>query len=276
MSGTGKAGCGKRRLLVVRPGALGDTLLLAPALRAALHSRSVQTAAVIGTMPYARLLKLLVPGVAAVSYDQYNTGASAPDDPAAGADVLAFLGERPGDDPFIRKGARSVLWKRARPEPERIHAAEYLYRCIREVVPDAGRLSREPFRITPLPDPPTRPPYAVIAPGAGSAGKRLPLERFLEIAEGVERSGMKVLFVVGEAEVADGLTERLPENACKIVAPEVERLAGVIAGAARVYANDSGVGHLAGLLGVDTVSFFGPTDPEVWQPWGGNVRVERF
>ena len=37
--------------------------------------------------------------------------------------------------------------------------------------------------------------------------------------------------------------------------------------------NDSGITHLAVLLGVPTVALFGPSDPVVWQPQGRAVSV---
>jgi ADP-heptose:LPS heptosyltransferase len=37
--------------------------------------------------------------------------------------------------------------------------------------------------------------------------------------------------------------------------------------------NDSGPGHLAGILGVPTVSIFGPTDPARWRPLGPRVST---
>jgi ADP-heptose:LPS heptosyltransferase len=37
--------------------------------------------------------------------------------------------------------------------------------------------------------------------------------------------------------------------------------------------NDSGVSHLAGMMGIPTVAVFGPTDPAVWAPLGPNVRT---
>jgi heptosyltransferase-3 len=37
--------------------------------------------------------------------------------------------------------------------------------------------------------------------------------------------------------------------------------------------NDSGPGHLAGILGVPTVSIFGPKDPARWKPLGPTVNV---
>jgi ADP-heptose:LPS heptosyltransferase len=39
--------------------------------------------------------------------------------------------------------------------------------------------------------------------------------------------------------------------------------------------NDSGITHLSALLGVPTVSIFGPTDPEIWRPLGRRVKVVR-
>jgi len=37
--------------------------------------------------------------------------------------------------------------------------------------------------------------------------------------------------------------------------------------------NDSGITHLAAAVGVPVVAIFGPTDPAVWTPRGGRVRV---
>jgi ADP-heptose:LPS heptosyltransferase len=53
-------------------------------------------------------------------------------------------------------------------------------------------------------------------------------------------------------------------------------LTGLLSGATAVYANDSGPAHLAGLLGAPTTVFFGPTDPDVWRPWGPRVDIQRF
>ena len=39
--------------------------------------------------------------------------------------------------------------------------------------------------------------------------------------------------------------------------------------------NDSGITHLAAMLGVPTLALFGPTDPLIWRPLGPSVRVIR-
>jgi heptosyltransferase-3 len=39
--------------------------------------------------------------------------------------------------------------------------------------------------------------------------------------------------------------------------------------------NDSGPGHLAGIIGVPTLILYGPTDPRNWKPLGPHVRILR-
>ena len=48
----------------------------------------------------------------------------------------------------------------------------------------------------------------------------------------------------------------------------VRLLAGVLTQADLFLGHDSGVTHLAALLGVPTVALFGPTDPARWAPQG--------
>jgi len=52
-------------------------------------------------------------------------------------------------------------------------------------------------------------------------------------------------------------------------------LLSALSGANLFIGNDSGPGHLAGLLGIPTISLFGPTDPARWKPLGPKVRVLR-
>jgi heptosyltransferase-2 len=51
----------------------------------------------------------------------------------------------------------------------------------------------------------------------------------------------------------------------------VGALAALLLRCAAYVGNDSGVAHLAGLLGLPTVSLFGPTDPAIWAPLGRAV-----
>ena len=41
----------------------------------------------------------------------------------------------------------------------------------------------------------------------------------------------------------------------------------------RYLGNDSGITHLAAMLGIPTVAIFGPSDPLIWRPVGPDVEV---
>ncbi len=118
----------------------------------------------------------------------------------------------------------------------------------------------------------------VIHPGAGSPDKCWPAGRFADLARRCLAAGRRVRFVVGEVE-----RDRWPaaDLAALAAVAEVRHpgtlldLLAEVAGADLFVGNDSGPGHLAGTLGVPTVSLFGPTDPARWRPWGPAVRVVR-
>jgi lipopolysaccharide heptosyltransferase III len=54
---------------------------------------------------------------------------------------------------------------------------------------------------------------------------------------------------------------------------EILTVAGVLALTQLFVGHDSGVTHLAGLIGASTVALFGPTDPNRWAPRGAHVTV---
>jgi ADP-heptose:LPS heptosyltransferase len=45
--------------------------------------------------------------------------------------------------------------------------------------------------------------------------------------------------------------------------------------ATAVVCNDTGPGHLAGIIGTPTIALFGPTDPARWKPLGPHVQTLR-
>ena len=56
---------------------------------------------------------------------------------------------------------------------------------------------------------------------------------------------------------------------------DILTVAGVLAQARLFVGQDSGVTHMAGLMGVPTIALFGPTDPARWAPCGAHVIVIR-
>lgn len=119
-------------------------------------------------------------------------------------------------------------------------------------------------------------PIVAIHPGSGAEHKCWPLENFLRLGTQLRQEQMEVIFLLGPAERErwDAKTIRQIET----VGPVLQELpladvAAVLSCCAGYVGNDSGIGHLAGSLGIPTVTIFGPTDPGQWRPLGPNVSV---
>jgi hypothetical protein len=116
----------------------------------------------------------------------------------------------------------------------------------------------------------------VIHPGSGSLDKNWPADRFVKLIGKLKRKKRTVRVVLGEAEL-----ERLSEQeiAAFEAAAQVRKPANYVdllnelRTASLVIAHDTGPAHLAGIIGVPTLSLFGPSDPNVWKPLGPRVTV---
>lgn len=116
----------------------------------------------------------------------------------------------------------------------------------------------------------------VLHPGAGSGKKCWAPEQFLELAGMFKAAGRPVQAVLGEVEL-----ERWPAAMIEAFskAAEIRRPASLVelmqtvSGASAFVGNDSGPGHLAGIIGTPTISIFGPKDPIRWRPLGPHVSV---
>ena len=114
----------------------------------------------------------------------------------------------------------------------------------------------------------------VLHPGAGSGKKCWPPELFLQLAGQLRENGRGVEVILGEVErekwPADQLKRFADVASVSHPATLVELMDRLSKGSAFV-GNDSGPGHLAAILGVPTVSIFGPKDPASWRPLGPAV-----
>jgi lipopolysaccharide heptosyltransferase II len=120
-------------------------------------------------------------------------------------------------------------------------------------------------------------PLVVLEPGAsyGSA-KCWPAERFGEVAARLLAEGADVLTVglAGARPLERRLAERAGPGLLSAVGrtPSVALLAGVLAEADLLVANDTGPMHLAAALGTPVLAVFGATDPVVSGPAGHGPR----
>ena len=117
----------------------------------------------------------------------------------------------------------------------------------------------------------------ILHPGSGSKRKVWPLERFLSLAKILQdRLGSRILIILGPAEGSE--IERIfegmdPHTFIQVKGLSLLQLASVMEGCRLFIGNDSGISHMASALGIPTIAIFGPTDPRVWSPRGEKVWV---
>jgi len=115
----------------------------------------------------------------------------------------------------------------------------------------------------------------VIHPGAGHVSKRWCRRGFLAVADTWRRSGGDVVVLLGPAE--DHETDAWRREGVTVVGGlDLLATATLLASAHAFVGNDSGVSHLAGVVGCRGVVLFGPTRPERWRPLGGAIAVVRY
>ena len=116
----------------------------------------------------------------------------------------------------------------------------------------------------------------MLLPGAShQLAKRYPPERFGEVGATLRAAGWRVLVVGGPGE--ESLLGLVAATCGAMVVPtswSLDRLAGLLACCQAAVGNDSGLTHLAAVVGCPTVMLFGPTDPRRTGAVGG-ARVLR-
>jgi heptosyltransferase-3 len=114
-----------------------------------------------------------------------------------------------------------------------------------------------------------------IHPGSGGARKRWPARHFAALLRDLRQDFAPVLVEGSQdgAIVADVLAEAGAVPVARDLS--VAGLAAFLARCAGYVGNDSGVTHLAGMLGLPTIALFGPTDPALWAPLGPRVTALR-
>jgi ADP-heptose:LPS heptosyltransferase len=118
-----------------------------------------------------------------------------------------------------------------------------------------------------------RRPLAIIHPGSGSRHKCVKPEILLEVLEGLESFELLLIQGPADEEMIERLLLRMPRPPSVLRGLSIRLLAGVLLEADVFLGHDSGVTHLAALLGIPTVALFGPTDPARWAPRGPAVTV---
>jgi ADP-heptose:LPS heptosyltransferase len=119
------------------------------------------------------------------------------------------------------------------------------------------------------------PTDVIIHPGAGKPEKCWPVEKFVKLVESLHRHETPVRILLGEAELEKFSPDALAaiEKAATVRKPaSYLDLLDEISQATVFVGNDSGPGHIAGAIGVPTVSLFGSPSYR-WKPLGPKVHV---
>lgn len=256
-------------ILLVRPGALGDTILTLPIIDAISHKHPEQTVILLGSKQFEFLMP---PNVKVESFESIDWMWVFQDDkprsrlPSFSVDT-AYV---------ILKNFQTPVGNLESAGIRTIHASSQPEPAISIVKTLCQRLS--------LPVPPGKPylenvtskkisNLVWIAPGSGSRQKNAPLTLFYETCNILKTiGGFEFNITLGESDTwllqeNDFLdfVERISAKVFYNKSPK--ELVSIICNHCFFIGNDSGASHLAAALNIPCVLFFKTTDFRVWAPW---------
>lgn len=296
------------RIVAIRPGALGDALLLFPALALLRHAFPSTRITLVTRRDVLPLVRTSGLADETSPYDDPRWSALFTAQPQAypdaralleGATALIWLADPDGG---IARAASAlgaaqviVLTPPTVAEGAREHAALCLARALAplgvelptsipaliatmprlESPEDDLRRADEVWQRLGL----AQANNCVVAlhPGSGGAAKRWPPERFAALATAIRAMGYQPLLLAGPQDAAIAEVTAAATCGALPIARDlsVGALAALLRRCAAYVGNDSGVSHLAGMLGLPALVLFGPTDPIQWLPLGPHVRMLR-
>lgn len=117
--------------------------------------------------------------------------------------------------------------------------------------------------------------HVVLHVGAGASSKRWVMERWGALAHRVRAGGSEARVIAGEVEAEKLSPDELRafEHMGGTIVASLGDLGEIISTARAFVGADTGPTHLAAQLGVPTIALFGPTDVRVWSPIGPSVSV---
>ena len=276
--------------LIIRPGALGDTLMLVPAL---VDLRKKAKITFVGRKPGLDFARDHV----FREIDMEGSGwhrlfMERPDNkglPISHMDiVVAFFSD---EDRRVHHNLKSYLpnarvhvFPSLPPEGEKVHVARYLAECLMSgglpVNPQKAIETTTKGALFKTVGPPRLRDKIVLHPGSGARQKNYPPDLWISVLgrlfqlPALENKDAVVL--LGPAE--ESLRAFFREHEHSINAqiqdcPDKELLVKILRKAILYLGHDSGITHLAAMLGTPTVALFKKTDPHQWHPLGPFVTL---
>jgi heptosyltransferase III len=280
-------------ILIIRPGAIGDALLTFPVLQAL---KEDSTGSHITLVSKAQVLPLaLAFGVAEQVFDfqdiQWTELFSTTGIRTAfmrgllEQTDLAICWLRDSDGIIAHNlktsGVKHLIIAPGRPsEGQRVHILDYLAHTIGLPIAGARVIASSSFQTVNTSSKGITNRFVAIHPGSGADQKCWPISRFATVIERLWEQNRPVLLLSGLAD-----TERVDDLLQQLSSPPTPTMFKILTNApllkvasqlqqCKCYlGNDSGITHLAAMLGVPTIAIFGPTDPAIWRPLGPFVKV---
>jgi heptosyltransferase-3 len=284
------------RILVLRPGAIGDTLVALPALLALRARYPGAHVTVAGNRAALPLVEAAGGADAWLPFDDprvtrlFMSAAPQADDVFLGFNVGVAWGRDPDGvlrASLQRRGVREIVVAPSRPAADQpVHVARHLTQTLAPlgIDPTADLLLptfRIPADIIEAADAELRTaglasrPFVAMHAGSGSTTKNWPAERFCNVVDALRAEHALECVVLGgpaDSEVLLVLRDRSDLHLAVFDERPLLFVAAILRRACAFLGNDSGLSHLAGMLGVPTLVLFGPSDPTHWLPLGPRVR----
>jgi ADP-heptose:LPS heptosyltransferase len=281
----------KRKTLIIRPSALGDTLMLLPAL---IELKALTEITLVGRAPAIDLLRPHVwasvdfegPGWHLLFMEKGDPNTPLPIPPVD--QVVAFMKDPDGR---VEENLRAYLpngsihrFAPFPPEKENIHVALYLAQCLqRSGLPlDAGKAfeyaDRRPLFGERVPSDNKK--WIVFHPGSGGRKKNHSLDLWLELIKAMRKHPFfeKTTFILLLGPAEEPSHTFFKENAAGermqiLLSPDKQVLVRTIGGSSLFIGQDSGITHLAAMHGTPTIALFKDSSVHQWRPLGPAVRV---
>ena len=275
------------RALIIRPSAMGDTLLLAPALYQIADKAKLT---LLGKKPGIDFLKPFLLNCLDYEKGGWHTlffeephckDLSFPDVER----VICFL-----SDPSckLKQGLRKCLkyipifsFPPFPQREEKIHVALYLASCLKKsglpVNPEEAIDEAQRRPLLGKGKPSGSEGMIVLHPGSGSKKKNFPSEFWLDLI--LKKDLMishKCILLLGPAEGQwdQIIAKELSGIEIEIIqSPHKDRLLSLLKKASFYIGHDSGITHLAAMLGTPTICLFKNSNPLQWAPLGPDVTI---
>jgi heptosyltransferase-3 len=280
------------RVLLIRAGALGDTLMLMPVIS---HLRKKAEIILAGRYPGIDYIRPYVDGCIDIESSGWHglfmegSGQHIPSMPAVDH-VAAFISDPEGN---VLKNLKAWLPSASinifpvfPPEDNKIHIALYMAQSIKAagISIDPGRCIEDSLKMPLMADRHSFPRNGgiVLHPGSGSRDKNYPPELWPEIINRLKDrypdGSKRIIMLLGPAE--EGMLSFFREainqtDAGLIYCPGRDALIDLLGQASLYIGHDSGVTHLAAMMGVPVIAIFRKSSPEQWKPLGPAVKIIR-